>query len=195
MFCTQCGSEILSGAKYCHNCGNTIADTQQPKISPTTESSAFMDVATDTTKLNGVKGWLLLLCVAMTILMPLFTLGNLGLAWIASKLYLDTFSSLHTLILVDSVLSIGLMVFSIYAGYALWSIKQNAVRTAKAYLLTTLAYSILMPMVIIGTSDPIMDNSIITEIGLKQAFSGIIAFAIWFTYLNRSKRVRTTYDD
>ena len=75
----------------------------------------------------------------------------------------------------------------------LWSIKQNAVEIAKAYFLARLAYSIIMPLVFRSVSDLPMDDSTIIDAFIKQAVSGIIAFAIWFTYLNRSKRVRATY--
>lgn len=193
MYCTQCGTELINGSKYCHKCGTSIGNTNQSTISTTPDSTTNTDVTTENNNLNGVKGWLLFLCITLTILSPLISFGQLGIEWIEFKSYFTTFPNLRAFVLIDTILSMGLIGFSIYAGYVLWSIKQNAVEIAKAYFLARLAYSIIMPLVFRSVSDLPMDDSTIIDAFIKQAVSGIIAFAIWFTYLNRSKRVRATY--
>jgi hypothetical protein len=161
---------------------------------PSHQSSAPADVSGPDTALKGVKGWLLFFCVSLTILAPLATLGQLGMEWNETAPYFTRFPSLHTAVMLETLMSIGLMAFSIYAGSALWSVKPKAVKIAKNYLLTMLAYSIVSPFVIIGVADlPSAATSAMTAEGAKQAFRGLIGFAIWFTYLNRSKRVRATY--
>jgi hypothetical protein len=144
--------------------------------------------------LKGVKGWLLFLCVSLTILAPLFTLGQLGIEWRDTVRYFEALPGLRRVVLVETVLSIGLMAFSIYAGSALWSVKDDAVKTAKAYFVTMLIYSVAGPFILIAISDlPAEARGAMAAEGTKQAIRGITGFAIWFTYLTRSKRVRATY--
>lgn len=194
MYCTQCGTELINDSKYCHKCGTSIANTNQPTFSTTPKSPTTTDVAIEKNNLNGVKGWLLFLCITLTILSPLISFGQIGFEWIEFKSYFNTFPSLRTFVLIDTILNMGLIGFSIYAGYLLWSVKQNAVEIAKAYFLTRLAYGIIMPLVFMSVSDLHIDDIEIINAFIKQAVSGIIAFSIiWFTYLNRSKRVRATY--
>lgn len=68
----------------------------------------------------GVKGWLVLLCLALTVFTPLITIANLTSAYQETSPLFAQFPRVRTVLIVDTVLSAGLMCFSIYAGVALW---------------------------------------------------------------------------
>lgn len=156
---------------------------------------ASLNVATSTShKLKGVKGWLLFLCLWLTVLMPLFTLGQLYLEWIEAEPYFEQFPTLKSVVILATLCLIGLNAFGIYAGFALWSVKPDAVKIAKNFFITLLAYSFVSPFVFAGVSGlPSEVVSAIKTEGVGQAIKTIMAFAVWFTYLHKSKRVQATY--
>lgn len=82
-------------------------------------------------KYKGVGGWLYLLCFALTIGSPLRTLYNLSTPYNETSQYFDQFPGLQNILYIDGFLSVLLMVLSIRAGIALWSIKPGAVKIAK----------------------------------------------------------------
>ncbi|WP_059424730.1 DUF2569 family protein [Sulfuricella sp. T08] len=195
MYCTQCGSEILIGAHFCHKCGAAVGSTQASAILlPPVVQPTVTKVATADATLKGVKGWLAFLCISLTILSPLSTIVELIRAWEATASLFSSFPSMRIMVSIETTMSIWLMAFSFYAGSVLWSVKQNAVKIAKAYFLSRLAYSIALPFIFSGISDlPSEVSSVMVEELAKQAFLTFMACAIWFTYLRRSKRVRATY--
>jgi len=92
---------------------------------------------------KSVGGWLLLLCIALTIFTPLNTIFNLVTSYTETVDYMDQFSGIKMLLYTDGILSTILMILSIRAGIALWSIKPDAVKTAKNYLHIFLGYSVI----------------------------------------------------
>src|SRR5208337_5486904 len=89
---------------------------------------------------KGVAGWLLLLCLGLTVFTPLVTLVALAAGYSESSKYFDRFPGLLVITLVDTVLSLGIASFSVYAGIGLWRIRPGAVQTAKRYLFCLLGY-------------------------------------------------------
>lgn len=143
---------------------------------------------------RGVGGWLLFLCVSLTILAPLFTLIMIASGFGESSELFDEFPGLLVTVVIDSILSVGLMAFSIYAGIGLWSIRPGAVQTAKAYLWCYLGYHIVAAILPFMAGLPSAVNEFLVEEVSKDTFRGVIYFAIWYSYLNQSKRVNATYD-
>lgn len=146
-------------------------------------------------ELKGVNGWLLLLCVNLTILDPFANLLNLAIATHFGRPYFDQHPALQRLMLINGVCSIGLAVFSIYAGISLWKVFPNAVIAAKKYLGAAFVYSVLSIFLpyLIGISEEIRK-----EIGAMSLLNSIITVAYlyaWYLYLKRSKRVRVTYPE
>ena len=97
--------------------------------------------------------------------------------------------------LINGVCSIGLAVFSIYAGISLWKVFPNAVMAAKKYLAAAFVYSVLSLFLpyLIGISEEIRK-----EIGAMSLLNSIITVVYlyaWYLYLKRSKRVRATYPE
>uniref|UniRef100_UPI004048E1E3 DUF2569 family protein n=1 Tax=Algoriphagus sp. TaxID=1872435 RepID=UPI004048E1E3 len=144
-------------------------------------------------KYQSVGGWLYLLCFSLIIGGPLRTLYNLLTSFDEISPLFEQFPGLQFLVYIDSFLSIILMVFSIRAGHALWSVKPYAVKTAKKYFLLFLAYSAFSSILpfIVGLPSEFMD-AMIPEV-MKGLVQALIFFGIWYSYLVVSKRVKGTY--
>jgi hypothetical protein len=143
---------------------------------------------------KGVGGWLLFFCLGLTVLSPLITLGSLVASYSESSQYFDTFPGLLVITVIDTFLSVGLMAFSIYAGVGLWRIRPGALQTAKKYLLWFLAYLAIAAVLPFMAGLPSAANDVLIGEVAKSTFRGVIYFAIWYSYLNKSQRVRGTYE-
>lgn len=153
-----------------------------------------MSRATYPDGIYGVKGWLLFLCIILTIISPIFSLGHLEMAWRESGPLFGAYPHLKDAVVIETLCMVALMAYSIYAGFSLWSVKLGAVKVAKNYLLAWLIYSIATPFVFVGIADlPSVFKNEILEEGIKNVVISILTFVIWFTYLHRSMRVRATY--
>lgn len=144
-------------------------------------------------ELKGVKGWLLLLCINLSILDPFANLFNLAIGTHLGRQYFEQNLALQKLMVINGVCSIALAVYSIYAGISLWRVLSNAVITAKKYLGAAFAYSILSLFLphLIGLSEEIQK-----EVGATSLFNSFVTalyLYAWYQYLQRSKRVKATY--
>jgi hypothetical protein len=142
--------------------------------------------------LKGVSGWLLLFCLGLTVFSPLLTLFSLVAAY--SDAPFHRFPGLLTVTVIDTLLSVGLMAFSVYAGVGLWRIRPGAVQTAKRYLLCFLGYQVIAAVLPFTAGLPSSANEAITAEVVKNVVRGVFYVAIWYSYLNGSKRVKATYE-
>lgn len=94
---------------------------------------------------------------------------------------------------VDFVLSASVMCLSVYAGICLWRIRPNAVRISKAYLLVFLTYNVVASFLPFMAGLPSQANEVMMREVASGLFRSIIFVAIWYSYLNKSKRVAATY--
>ena len=143
---------------------------------------------------KGVGGWLFFLCLNLTVLFPLRTLGSLADSFGKSSRYFDRFPGLRAIAQIDALLSVGLIVFSIYAGVGLWSIRKGAVRTAKRYFLCYLGYAFIAAALPFMAGLPSAAHDSLIFIAAKSAGGGLVSFSIWYSYLNNSARVKATYE-
>ena len=83
---------------------------------------------------------------------------------------------------------------SVYAGLALWRIRPGAVRTAEIYLLCFLCYQGIAAVLPFLAGLPASANHGLTEAVYKNLTRGLLYFGLWYSYLNKSKRVKATYN-
>jgi len=145
-------------------------------------------------KYKGVKGWLLLLCINLTILDPFAMLFNLVSITHFTKPHFDTFPPLLHLVLIGGACSLALMVFSVYAGISLWKVLPNAVSTVKKYFFAVFFYSLFSTLLpsLVGLPEKAQ-----ADFAANTALNSLITvlyIAAWYVYLNRSRRVKTTYE-
>ncbi len=135
----------------------------------------------------GIGGWLLFLCIILTILKPLSTIINLA---VIDFLQMQDFQNMleggdselsymmNTLNSPDMTLPVVLSAFSLIAGIGLWRRWKKALPTAKLYLSINLVFAL------------------IPGIGLNSVVSMLwtITFTmVCFLYLNKSRRVKNSY--
>lgn len=144
-------------------------------------------------KYNGVGGWLLLLCIVLTIASPLRTLYNLVSSYNELSPAFDLFPGIQNLFYIDLILSVFITVLSIRAGIALWRIKPNAVKTAKTYFWFFLGYSVIAAFLPFTAGLPSVANEAMIPEVIKIMIQSLIYFGVWYGYLSLSKRVQATY--
>jgi hypothetical protein len=147
----------------------------------------------DVSQYRGVGGWLLLLCVGLTIIGPLMRLSGIGSTLKALPRISAVMPSLVTLIYVENIFSLIITAFSVYAGYSLWAVKPNAVYKAKAFLVALVIFAVFDLFLIYMTEIPAtVTNEVITQ-GIFGLVQSVIYAGIWSAYLSQSKRVQATY--
>ena len=127
-----------------------------------------------------IRGWLLVFCALLLVWQPV------SLALTMSGL-LDELSMRGAglgLILLARLLAAGL---GIAAGLALFQMKPGAISIAKA----SLVFSALVDLVVYAT--PYSPNNRPPGDATLILIGSLAYYAIWFTYLTRSKRVSATY--
>jgi hypothetical protein len=142
---------------------------------------------------KGVGGWLFLLCLGLTIFSPLIALLGLARGYREGSQYFAQYPGLLTLTALDTLLVLGLLAFSIYAGTGLWTLRPGAVRMAKRYLLCFLGYqavALFLPL-IAGLPSEVTEGIIAQA--TRDGLRGLLYVAVWHSYLSKSKRVRATY--
>ena len=145
--------------------------------------------------LYGVRGWLLLLCLYLMIAMPLIALlGTIGALQRAIAA-----PTLQGALLSEVALEIALALLAAFAGWALYRMRPNAVKVAKAYFITMLTLSNLGLGVLVVNALVVsrnQDNALLNTLQGPAAVASIrqvILSAVWLVYLLRSKRVRATF--
>lgn len=191
MHCTQCGTVLGIDDKFCSKCGAAI-----PSIATSNQAAPPLlpPAAPVEPRYKGVGGWLLLFCLGLSVFSPLITLGSLVASYSESSQYFDRFPGLLATIVIDTFLCVGLMVFSIYAGVGLWRTRPGAVQTAKRYLLWSLAYYAVAAVLPFMAGLPSQANDAMMAEVVKETVRGVVYFAIWYSYLNKSERVKATYE-
>jgi hypothetical protein len=164
----------------------TNAAQPEPPIPPTTPPAT-------PSPYQGVGGWLLLLCIVLTIISPLVTLVSLVSGYNASSQYFHQFPGLVTLNIVDIILSVSLMAFSVYAGVGLWTLRPGAVAMAKRYLWFFLGYHVIVMFLPFMAGLPAAANNVMLAEVAKDMLRGFVYFVVWYAYLNKSERVKATY--
>ncbi len=135
----------------------------------------------------------MLLCLSLTLFSPLITLRSLAAEYSEFAVFFDEFPGLLVIIVIDTLLSLGLVAFGVYAGTGLWSIRPAAVHTAKRYLLCVLGYLAVAAILPFMAGLPSEANEFMKMQVFGDTIRGVISVAIWYSYLNKSKRVNATY--
>jgi hypothetical protein len=137
----------------------------------------------------GVKGWLLFLCISLTVITPGWFLLLLSSEWREVGAYIDTLPLVKQVLLIETISFSGIALFSCYAGWSLWTRRKGAVRIAKIYLITQCVLGILTVITLAG----LLNNAEYTNKAAKALLSTIFYLVVWYWYLSKSKRVAATY--
>jgi hypothetical protein len=138
-----------------------------------------------------VSGWLLALCLVLTIVLPATSFYLIISHTIPTLITAHTLSRIF-LLSVYSLVFGALAVLSFAAGLRLWLVKPHAVGFARRFLLiyltTNAAYFVFWIAVIRPTAQVAY-----AEMGWYHLVGPAVFVYFWHTYLEHSKRVRSTY--
>ena len=153
------------------------------------------DAVTPKRGLNGVHGWLLVLCLYLLVLVPVLALLGLYGAWQGAS----RSSTLQNALIFEGAFEFALAVFGFYAGWALYQKRPNAVVIAKLYFIVMLTLGVLvLGIVVLGLVSQFSDPALARQLrgpATVAALRQIILCGLWLLYLERSVRVRTTYPE
>ena len=143
---------------------------------------------------KGVKGWLLFLCVNLTILGPvgnaIIIVASYAEAVFISKRY-PSYWAIE--IFGDALVLAVNVVYSLYAGVRLWRVRNNAVSSAKNFLILAGVVAVANMLLLLFAGFPEEVLSTIMAASLPQLGPTLAIIVLWYRYLNRSKRVRATF--
>jgi hypothetical protein len=138
-----------------------------------------------------VSGWLLALCLILTIVFPATSLYLIISHTIPRAIAAHTLSRI-VLLSVYSLLFSALAIFGFVAGLRLWLVKPHAVAFARRFLLTYLIVNAAYFVFWIALIRPTAQVAY-AEMGWYHIVAPAASVFLWFTYLEHSKRVRNTY--
>jgi len=147
---------------------------------------------------RGVRGWLLFLCLNLTIIIPFLSLYQVNCAL---RIFYLPGTQIQLIIFKQSLLynifTITVMLFlcisSFFAGLKLWAEKPRAEKTAKIFLIAQLSLIIIIfgIRLIMPFSFDSYTNTL--KIIITGLISSMSYFIVWYLYLSYSRRVRNTY--
>jgi len=140
----------------------------------------------------GVRGWLLVLCLMLTIVGPLISVWLMTHTYQAFAPYLVGSIGLRVAVFVSLTLSACSVAFGVYAGLRLWLIKPDAVATARYALLAGLAADIVTAVIAVAAAPMHADGSLLRQVEIELV-PGLLFFTLCLAYLNKSSRVQATY--
>ena len=143
--------------------------------------------------LQGIKGWLLLFCISRTIGSPLLNSYFLITLFLKLGEYIYvpevlTYYLIHTWVLVIET------AFGMFAAIRLWTIRTNAVKTVKIYLIVSfglIMFTMFIPLLagygLVFFTESLKNN-------LTNIIRRLILNMIWYAYFSRSARVTNVYN-
>src|SRR5262249_19471425 len=145
--------------------------------------------------MRGVGGWLLLLCIGLTVVSPILVTLGIVRGYLGDSPYFERFPRLRVVVLVDMALRIALTAYGMWVGFRLGTVRPRAVPSAKRYLQVAIAYLVVAALLPFAAGLPSEANPSLAIAVARQTIPALIGVAIWYAYLVRSKRVKATYPD
>jgi hypothetical protein len=166
MDCKSCGVSITGKEEFCRNCGVPTVQSMPNSNGP-----------------RGVGGWLLLLCVLLTVVLP----ANVLYGTVRSLAYRP-----DGVVLVINAANIGVALLSLMAGIMLWRVQKNAVKVTKIFLGLNPLHA-LGVFCLIATSNHLIFPRLLVSLALRILTVPLLISLAWYWYLLASQRVRNTY--
>lgn len=153
-------------------------------------------IGSDTRSNKNVRwGWMGLFIIILIFISPLINIYFLGNSW-DEAIFFDLFiqfPNYYLFSIINIVIVIFLMIFSVYVGLSLYFFKDNAIYKTKVYLIAALIYGIISPFSLYFMGFPEEVHFLIpSEIG-SSIFRSFIFFGIWYWFITSSKTVKRIY--
>lgn len=170
--------DLTFNSGICPKCGQSIAGLD---IQPDPPSGPY-----------GVGGWLLLLCVGLTVLGPLLNINTIKSSITMVNQLNGAYPPLEKAINIEVGLLFILIFFSFYAGISLWAKRPHAVKKAKIFLITLAVFSIADLIIVLQAVPPSVARIAVNE-SFPQVIRPVLTAIVWYAYLSNSQRVQNTY--
>lgn len=197
MICGKCGEQNSNNRAYCKSCGQSLWPTLKPKVptvptavaghsSPLTSTISAnvptvpippITLSVDFSELYGVRGWLLLFCIVITILNPLVA--------IAGATRSEPFPAM--------AFELGIAALCVRTGVAVWRKAENALRSLKVYFLVLLSIATLGLLASIILKQPYLKRDLSTDPGQEACLQTVAFVLFWWAYFKKSRRVKATF--
>lgn len=143
---------------------------------------------------RGVAGWLLFLCLTLTVLMPAATLTALWLGW-PPEAMVAAYPGLGTALWLSTFGEALVLLFGLRTGIGLWRVEAGALPRARRFLLALAGWRVTVPLLVGGLAQlpPEATEAALVE-GFKDTARSLAFVLAWWVYLKRSRRVAATYD-
>ena len=141
----------------------------------------------------GIRGWLLALCLMLTVVGPLISVWLMAEQHAAWQAQLESSMGLRMAFVVCLLAATGSALFGVYAGVRLWRVLPNAVNTTKSALLAGLAADIVITVIEVAVAQPSTAGGNFLDQTVFQLVPCLIFFTVCFAYLQRSRRVDVTF--
>lgn len=139
----------------------------------------------------GVTGWLLFFCLILAVVYPATSFYHI-VRQTVPRLIGEHNHAFIFLLSVYNVVFTALGVFSLISGLKLWLVKPEAVRFARSWLWTYLYANFAYLLLWLVIAKP-HQSALVAEMGWYHAVGPIGSFALWYLYLEHSKRVQATF--
>jgi hypothetical protein len=158
-----------------------------------TKPSGVSDLASTQQQPKGVGGWLLVLCLMLTLVGPGISIWLMTHELAAFSPYFPGSPGLRATILASLAVTAIAEAFGVFAGILLWLVRPGAVKIAKTALLLALTVDIATTALYAALGQtPVADGAFIRGI-TAHMIPSLIFFTLCFGYLNKSNRVSATY--
>lgn len=194
----ECCDQPLQACRAIHTQAIDPQDLELLELQTQENGSPDASLKTLKKRLSGVKGWLLLLCLNLTIFIPAayFYQINCVLDLFNSprnKILLLMFKALLAYNVLTMATMLFIAIFSFYAGLRLWHIKPKAVKTAKVFLITQLLLILVITIIRPFMTSTIDSGGKVFSAILISLIPSLLQFGLWYLYLTKSRRVLNTY--
>jgi len=182
LFCTRCGQQIPDATEICPLCGREASlRLDPPPPAPVTAPQFHLPapLAPIVHGPNGVKGWLLVYCLTLTMLGPAFVVINFS----AEPSRFTNPSGLMETIRIA---------YGMVVGILLWTRRPISLLLLKVYFIIIAAQFALFSLDMVALS--LRQHS---SVFLAPTFPALAIGAgitlLWFAYFRKSVRVRNTF--
>lgn len=155
--------------------------------------SIRQDGLAEKTQYVGVRGWLLVLCVMLTVVGPFISFGLMAKKYAELAPSIAGSGGLELMLYASFAIKLSIVAYGVYAGVRLWSIQPDAVNTAKRALLFGLAAGIVATAVQVAVGPESNAHVGLLRDVMRHFIPSLVFFTICFAYLNKSTRVHATY--
>ena len=143
--------------------------------------------------IRGVGGWLLFLCILLSVITPLTLLAGCGSTGTLADALAGRFPIYVRWLRICEFAELGLGFYCIYAGVKLWKVGRGAVVRTQTFLFAYLLFAELRAITpYLGELTADMQRKLLAVYGVAALKTFVFA-AVWHQYLARSVRVKNTY--